>query len=178
MRRDEPGPLHLLVVLLMGCGPSCSSSSGPAVDGGVASAPGVVAAAPGTVAVPAAGDGQGVKGRAAGGAPSKALQVRFDRISVKHGGDKSVVRRGVRPHMSEVRTCYRGGLARQNGLHGQLEVALAIRKGGRVAGARLASSNLSDRATANCIVRASRRWSFRGATKRIDAVVRFKLFHG
>jgi len=80
--------------------------------------------------------------------------------------------------MSEVRACYRNGLSRNGNLHGQVEVALAIRKGGKVAAARVRSTNLEDRATANCIARAARRWSFRGATKRVDAVVRFKLFRG
>jgi hypothetical protein len=104
--------------------------------------------------------------------------VRFDKIVVKGGGDKSIIKRGVRAHMGEVRACYRAGLTKHPNLHGQVEVAIAIRKGGRAAGARVQSTTLADRGTANCVARAARRWAFRGATKRMNAVVRFKFFRG
>ncbi len=170
MRATDTSRLRLVALLV--CVAACGSKAATP-DGGVAAAPGVAAAAPATTGAPAA---PGAKVATTGG--HKVLQVRFDRITVKRGGDKGLVKRGVRPHMPEVRACYQNGLGRNANLHGQVEVALAIRKGGRVAAARVRSSNLQDRATANCIARAARRWSFRGATKRVDAVVRFKLFRG
>ena len=160
----------LIPIAVMACG-----SSGTAPDA-AAVAPPVVVPGP-AVPVPAALP-PGTPAKAAPAAGERpVVQVRFDRIEAR-AADKPLVRRGVRPHVREVRACYERGLARAPGLHGQVEVAIAIRKGGRVARARVASSNLADRQTASCVARAARHWSFRGATKRVDAVVRFKFYRG
>src|SRR5688572_4882550 len=101
------------------CGLALSCSSGGTAPDAAVAAPPVTAAPPATAAAAPAGQAAPAGAKA----PSK-VQVRFDRITVKAGGDKALVKRGVRAHMSEIRACYNQGLARVPRLHGQIEVGL------------------------------------------------------
>ncbi len=84
--------------------------------------------------------------------------------SVRGGLDKELVRRVVRAHLNEVRTCYSDALARTPTLAGRVVVKFMIAATGRVVAAALDSSSLGAPAVESCIVAATKRWDYPAPT--------------
>ncbi len=74
--------------------------------------------------------------------------------------DKDAIRKVVRAHIGEVRTCYDEGLQRDPTLAGRLVVAFEITPQGATAGAKIAESTLADPQVGACIAAAVGRWAF------------------
>ena len=80
--------------------------------------------------------------------------------SVGAGLDKDIVRRIVRAHINEVRSCYAAGLVRSPSLAGRVEIDFTISAKGKVDSATVASSTLADARVGECIAKATKRWTF------------------
>jgi hypothetical protein len=74
--------------------------------------------------------------------------------------DRDLIRRVVRGHLNEVRSCYNEGLARNPNLEGRVIVQFTITNMGTVAKAIVQENATSDGNTAKCIAKAVERWKF------------------
>ncbi|MEZ4410202.1 MAG: AgmX/PglI C-terminal domain-containing protein [Polyangiales bacterium] len=72
----------------------------------------------------------------------------------------AVIRRVVRRHSNEVRSCYAQGLAQDPQLAGRVTVRFAIGSEGRVIGVTVVEDTLPSPSVGECIARAVRRWEF------------------
>lgn len=74
--------------------------------------------------------------------------------------DKSVIRRIVRAHLNEVRSCYNAGLTRNPNLTGRVTIQFSIIGTGKVGSSAVQANTTKDSSTANCIAKAVKRWKF------------------
>src|SRR5690606_17930529 len=74
--------------------------------------------------------------------------------------DRQIIRRVVRAHVGEIRTCYNEGLQDDPALEGRVVVNFTIDESGHVEDSALADSTLTDQAVSACIVSAVSRWTF------------------
>ena len=75
--------------------------------------------------------------------------------------DKDLIRRVVRAHLPEVRTCYNEGLARKPELAGKLTVDFTIGIDGHVSASKIkAGSTLGDATVEACIESTVMKWLF------------------
>ncbi len=105
----------------------------------------------------------GTIGQAGGdGALKKArsAEVRMGQPQVRGSLDKEIIRRVIRRHQNEVRSCYAQGLERSPGLAGRVMVQFTIAASGQVLASVLQSSTLGNVSVESCIVNAVRRWQF------------------
>jgi TonB family protein len=80
--------------------------------------------------------------------------------SVGSALDKSIIRRVVRAHINEVRSCYNQGLVRNPNLRGRLAVQFTIGGTGVVTNAVVGETSLSDPQVGRCVAKAVKRWRF------------------
>ncbi|MDC0715714.1 AgmX/PglI C-terminal domain-containing protein [Nannocystis bainbridge] len=73
---------------------------------------------------------------------------------------QTLIRRVVRAHMPEVRTCYNEGLARKPALAGKLTVNFEIGSDGHVLNSEAVDSTLADPKVEACVAAAVRSWLF------------------
>ena len=110
-----------------------------------------------------AGTGSGY-GRGAGagfgGRGTAVPTVRQAKATVSGALDRDIIRRIVRAHINEVRSCYNQGLARDPGLGGRVAINFTIDGDGKVSAAVVSESTLTDAAVATCIAGAVKRWAF------------------
>lgn len=96
-------------------------------------------------------------------APTPVAPVVPTEADVRGALDRDVIRRVVRRHMSEVRTCYERGLAVDPTLSGAVSVSFFIGGSGTIDSARVSASSLAgpQAATVNdCVVARVRTWVF------------------
>jgi hypothetical protein len=74
--------------------------------------------------------------------------------------DKDLIRRIVRAHLNEVRSCYNAGLTRNPGLQGRVTIQFSIVGSGKVSSSVVADNTTKDSSVANCIAKAVKRWKF------------------
>jgi hypothetical protein len=74
--------------------------------------------------------------------------------------DRDLIRRIVRAHLNEVRSCYNAGLTRNPNLAGRVTIQFSIVGTGKVASAVVESNTTGDSAVGNCIAQAVKRWKF------------------
>jgi outer membrane biosynthesis protein TonB len=74
--------------------------------------------------------------------------------------DHDIVRRIVRAHLNEVRSCYNRGLAKDPKLAGRLTIDFQILATGKVGSSSVAKTTLSDDEVGTCVARMVRRWTF------------------
>jgi outer membrane biosynthesis protein TonB len=87
-------------------------------------------------------------------------KVELGTVTVTGGLDQDTVRRMIRAHINEVRSCYNAGLNEKPKLAGRVTIDFGILPTGKVAGSVVSKSELSDAAVGNCIAKAVKRWSF------------------
>jgi TonB family protein len=87
-------------------------------------------------------------------------QVMQSQATVGAGLDKDIVRRIVRAHINEVRSCYNAGLTKNLLLTGKVVVDFTINAKGKVETPKVASSTLGDTTVDACIAKAVGRWTF------------------
>ncbi|NCN95490.1 MAG: AgmX/PglI C-terminal domain-containing protein, partial [Bdellovibrionales bacterium] len=100
------------------------------------------------------GRGTGTTGYGTGGIGKKGSVE----IEVGGGGsitpgtiDKEAIRRVIRDHIREIRTCYERALQRQPDLFGKIVFSWIIEEKGRVQSAKVVSNDLGNAEVANCI---------------------------
>lgn len=71
-----------------------------------------------------------------------------------------VIRRVVRRHLGEVRSCYEQGLLSQPDISGTVSVRFVIGPTGSISAATVAGSNLGSTRVDSCVASAVRRWTF------------------
>jgi hypothetical protein len=87
-------------------------------------------------------------------------QVRQGKATVQGALDKDIIRRIVRTHINEVRSCYSAGLKQNPKLAGRVTVNFVISGSGTVASSVVESTTLADTTVGNCIAKAVKRWRF------------------
>jgi MYXO-CTERM domain-containing protein len=76
------------------------------------------------------------------------------------GLDKDIVRRIVRAHINEVRSCYGRALAAAPALAGDMSVEFTIAANGKVRDVALGKSSVADSTLEACVTKAVGRWTF------------------
>lgn len=104
--------------------------------------------------------GKDNRGAGFGGQGKPVPEVRQAKATVKGKLDADIVRRIVRAHINEVRSCYNAGLAKNPKLAGRVVIDFVIISTGKVRDAKVAESTLSDANVGTCIERALERWTF------------------
>jgi hypothetical protein len=74
--------------------------------------------------------------------------------------DKDIIRRMVRAHINEVRSCYNDGLLKDPALTGRVAIEFVITGDGSVGSAFVVEDNLSDAQVGQCIAKAVQTWRF------------------
>lgn len=103
----------------------------------------------------------GETGYGFGGRGKAVASVTHGAATVEGNLDKDIIRRIIRAHVNEVRSCYDGGLARNSSLSGSVTIEFTIAATGDVTSSKSASSTtLADAEVAECIAGAFTRWRF------------------
>lgn len=96
-----------------------------------------------------------------GGRGKRLPKVRPGKHTVSGDLDREIVRRIVRAHINEVRSCYNTGLSDDPNLSGKIEVEFTVSSTGKVSESKVDSSTLDDeQAVAKCVAKAVKRWKF------------------
>ncbi len=82
------------------------------------------------------------------------------KASVVGNLDADIIRRVVRAHINEVRTCYNAGLVRNASLEGRVAVQFTIGGEGTVTETQIVDTTISDKEVETCIAKAVERWKF------------------
>lgn len=90
------------------------------------------------------------------GGDTVAIEITLPRGAL----DKDIIRRVVRQHLAEVRTCYETGLQRDPALKGRASIQFTIAPTGEVAAAVVADNTLKDATVGECIAAAVKTWKF------------------
>lgn len=91
----------------------------------------------------------------------KVPRVKQAQASVHGSLDKDIIRRIVRAHINEVRSCYSAGLAKDPDLNGQVTVEFVIGADGLVGEAQpVNSDDFQDQEVVECIAKAAESWKF------------------
>jgi hypothetical protein len=98
---------------------------------------------------------------------------RVGKGSVTGDIDKDMIRRIVRAHLNEVRSCYNAGLTRNPNLEGRVTVQFSIVGTGKVASSVVQENTTKDSSVADCIAKAVKRWSFPRVGKGGTALVSY-----
>lgn len=109
------------------------------------------------------GRGTGTTGYGTGGIGKKGsveVEVGGQDAEVGGGIDKEAIRRVIRDHIREIRTCYERELQRNPDLYGKISIEWDIEDKGRVTRAVVKENALGNRAVADCIVSRLKTWTF------------------
>jgi outer membrane biosynthesis protein TonB len=91
---------------------------------------------------------------------SRLPQIRQGKAKVQGPLDRDVIRRIVRAHINEIRSCYSAGQKENRKLAGRVTINFVIGGNGKVASAVVEETTLSDTTVGNCIAKAVKRWTF------------------
>lgn len=105
------------------------------------------------------GYGRGA-GAGFGGKGKRVPKVRQAKAKVQGALDRDIIRRIVRAHINEVRSCYNAGLTKNPNLQGRVAINFVITGTGKVGTAVVQESSLKDKSVGNCIAKAVKRWKF------------------
>ncbi|MBX3021528.1 MAG: FHA domain-containing protein [Bdellovibrionales bacterium] len=109
------------------------------------------------------GRGTGNTGYGTGGIGQKgnvAINVQGQEGEFSAGMDKEAIRRVIREHIREIRSCYERELQRSPDLYGKIVLQWDIEEGGRVGHSMVKSNALGNDRVANCILSRLRTWKF------------------
>jgi pSer/pThr/pTyr-binding forkhead associated (FHA) protein len=116
---------------------------------------------------------EGGSGVGFGDRKEKVPTPRVGKHTVTGDIDKDMIRRIVRAHLNEVRSCYNTGLTRNPNLEGRVTVQFSIIGTGKVASSVVQENTTKDSAVADCIAKAVKRWSFPRVGKGGTALVSY-----
>jgi hypothetical protein len=109
------------------------------------------------------GRGTGTTGYGTGGIGKKgSAQIHVDgqEGEFSTGMDKEAIRRVIREHLREIRSCYERELQRSPDLYGKLVLEWDIEEGGRVTRCVVKSNALGNDTVAGCISSHLKQWKF------------------
>ncbi len=95
-----------------------------------------------------------------GGRGKRVPRVRQAKAQVKGPLDKDIVRRIVRAHINEVRSCYNKALERDPEAAGRVAIDFTIGAKGKIAASKVQESTIADEQLGRCITKAVKRWKF------------------
>ena len=110
-----------------------------------------------TSAAPDYGRGAGAS---FGGRGTRKPKVRMAKPTISGNLDRDLLRRVVRAHIDELRSCYNAALSRNPNLTGRVTIDFTVNADGKVDTADVASSTVRDEAVGNCMAKATQRWTF------------------
>ncbi len=105
------------------------------------------------------GYGRG-SGTGFGGQGKRVPRVRQAKAQVSGALDKDIIRRIVRAHINEIRSCYNQGLAQDPNLSGRVNIEFTIGPNGKVLDAKVTASTLTNTTVEGCMEKALKRWKF------------------
>jgi Ca-activated chloride channel family protein len=106
-----------------------------------------------------AGYGRG-SGAGFGGRGKRVPQVRQAKATVTGSLDRDLIRRIVRAHINEVRSCYNAELTKDPSLAGKVVIELAIAAAGTVSSSSVQSNDTGSEEVGECIAKAVKKWKF------------------
>lgn len=109
------------------------------------------------------GRGTGGTGYGTGGIGQKGsvqINVGGQEAEASGGMDKEAIRRVIRDHIREIRSCYERQLQANPDLYGKLVLQWDIEEGGRVGRTEVKSNALNNDAVAQCIMSRLKQWKF------------------
>ena len=124
------------------------------------------------------GYGRGA-GAGFGGQGKRVPKVRQAKAQVKGALDKDIIRRIVRAHINEVRSCYNATLTKDPNASGSIAIKFLIDAHGKVMVAKVQSNDTGYDDLGKCIAKKVERWKFpkpKGST--VEVVYPFKLTPG
>jgi biopolymer transport protein ExbD len=102
----------------------------------------------------------GNQGAGFGGQGKRVPTVGQGKAKVEGNLDGDIIRRIVRAHINEVRSCYNAGLTKNPELEGRVTIDFVIASTGKVGDSKVAENTLSDENVGACIAKAVKRWTF------------------
>lgn len=105
-------------------------------------------------------EAEGPPGGGFGGRGTKVPSVRQAAATVEGNLDKDIVRRIVRAHINEIRSCYNAGLRKDESLAGKVTIEFTIAADGFVNATKVADSELADATVGECMAKAVGKWQF------------------
>ncbi|EDM79808.1 von Willebrand factor, type A [Plesiocystis pacifica SIR-1] len=124
------------------------------------------------------GYGRG-SGAGFGGQGKRVPKVRQAKAQVKGSLDRDIIRRIVRAHINEVRSCYNATLTKDPNASGSIAIKFMIDAHGKVMVAKVQSNDTGYADLGTCIAKKVERWKFpkpKGST--VEVVYPFKLSPG
>lgn len=89
--------------------------------------------------------------------------------------DGSIVRRIVRAHLNEIRSCYNNALALDPYTEGRMEIRFEVLADGTVGASAVHASTVTDPKVAECAAVAVRRWTFPKSARATKVLYPFEL---
>lgn len=112
-----------------------------------------------------------------GGRGSKVPQVRQGKPTVTGSLDKDIIRRIVRAHINEVRSCYNATLVKDPTVAGKLSVNIEVGKDGKVIKVEILDDEIGYD-FGKCVAKAAGRWTFPKAEAGFSFTYPFQLAPG
>jgi Ca-activated chloride channel family protein len=109
------------------------------------------------------GTGQGYgtgSGVGFGGRGTRVPTVRQAKPTVTGSLDKDVIRRIVRAHVNEVRSCYNAALTKDPNVAGRITIEMTIGPDGKISTSVVAANTTTETALGQCIANAVKKWTF------------------
>ena len=105
------------------------------------------------------GYGRGA-GAGFGGRGKRVPQVRQAKAAVQGSLDKDIIRRIVRAHINEVRSCYNQALTKDPNVGGKVTIQFEIGPEGKVSSASVQTNGTGDTTLGTCVAKMVKRWTF------------------
>jgi Ca-activated chloride channel family protein len=107
------------------------------------------------------GSGYGTgSGGGFGGRGARVPMVRQASPTVTGSLDRDIIRRIVRAHINEVRSCYNDALSKDPNIAGHISIQMTIEANGKLSTAVVGANTTKDDALAQCIAKAAKKWTF------------------
>ncbi|HLT38177.1 MAG TPA: TonB family protein [Enhygromyxa sp.] len=95
-----------------------------------------------------------------GGHGQRVPEVRTAKAQVMGSIDKDIIRRIVRAHVNEVRSCYNKSLVSDPNVSGRVAIQFVIGDDGKVVSAAVQTNDTGDEALGTCVARQVKKWKF------------------
>jgi Ca-activated chloride channel family protein len=107
------------------------------------------------------GSGYGTgSGAGFGGRGARVPTIRQAKPTVTGALEQDIIRRIVRAHINEVRSCYNDALTKDPNLAGNVTIEMTIGADGKLSASVVSANTTNDAALAQCIAKAAKKWTF------------------
>ncbi|HVI03862.1 MAG TPA: VIT domain-containing protein [Enhygromyxa sp.] len=108
-----------------------------------------------------------------GGRGKRVPMIQQAQPTITGSLDRDIIRRIVRAHINEVRSCYNAALTQDPNLAGRVTIEFTIAASGKVVGAVVHGNDTGDAALGTCVAKAVKRWLFPKPKDSGEVVVRY-----